>query len=152
MFRSVRRPGQSGGVHGHQGAPEEGAEALNQYYHHPDLCPGPDDGQDAPLRPGLQGAAEGADPGRARGVRLPVLTRGSGQVRRHLQREVNIIHYFIVEHSKQRFCWEDKKSELIVTQKSKKVPIKPTLLLPGGYVRQGIAAGSTVQWWTISKC
>ena len=133
--RSVWRPGQSCGVHGHQGAPEEG----------------PDDGQDSPLRPGLQGAAEGADPGRARGVRLPVLTRSSGQVRRHLQREVNI-HHFIVEHSKQRFCWENQKSELIVTQKSKKVPIKPTLLLPGGYVRQGIEAGSTVQWWTISKC
>ena len=72
----MRRPGQSCGVHGHQGAPEEG----------------PDDGQDSPLRPGLQGAAEGADPGRARGVRLPVLTRSSGQVRRHLQREVNIFH------------------------------------------------------------
>ena len=43
-------------MHRHQGPAEEG----------------PDDRQDAPLRPGQEGETQGADPGRARGVRLPV--------------------------------------------------------------------------------
>ena len=46
------RPGQSCGVHGHQGAPEEG----------------PDDCQDSPLRPGLQGAADAGAAWRHHGV------------------------------------------------------------------------------------
>ena len=67
--RCLRRRGQPHRVHRHQGAAEEG----------------PDDGQDSPLRPGLQGAAQGADPGRARGVRLPVQRARRQAVRRDLQ-------------------------------------------------------------------
>ena len=42
----------------------------------------------------------------------------------------------------------EKKSEaeLIVTQRSKKVPIKPTLLLPGGHVRQGRTTSAVVNY------
>ena len=56
VTRCLRRDGQPHSLHRHQGQTEEG----------------PDDRQDAPLRPRQEGETQGADPGRARGVRLPV--------------------------------------------------------------------------------
>ena len=56
LARCLWRDGQPYSLHRHQGPAEEG----------------PDDRQDAPLRPGQEGETQGADPGRARGVRVPV--------------------------------------------------------------------------------